>query len=674
MLRKNHDRIFLLLATLSVVGMVVLYYSQTLILERFETHTYDLRFKELRGAVNPHPDIGIIAINDKSIAELGRFPWSRRHYVDLVDNVKAAGAKALLMDAFFPEPEDDAVDQAFADSLARAGNVVLAVAFEFDLDGSIKGKTGNIPLIADGALGEGHINFHPDEDGVNRRSMLIIADHGQISFSLGLRGAMAWLGVDKVERGPFEVVIGDRHIPTDYFGTMLINYTGPPGTYPIYSFADVAKGRVDPAELQGKILFMGMTALGIYDMRVTPFHANTPGVEINATIADNIISGRFITRSGIEMLVDIFFIVLLGSVVFFMTARVAPKLTFPLFLLIVLTYMWFANYMFVQGRWLSIVYPLISAMFAYIVATAFHFMTLDRKSREIRRVFSSYVSRNVVDQLVNDPEAARIGGETRDVTILFLDVKGFTSFCEDLSPAEVVKTLNAYLAALTRIIMEHDGTVDKFLGDGIMAYWGAPLAMKGHAEAAVRCTLAMTAISVEMAEKYKRAGAEPLTFRVGINSGEAIAGNIGLKGKKMEYTLIGDNVNLCSRIEGRGKFYGVDMLVSESTYLATREKFLFRELDSIRVVGKKKPVRVYELVAAKDQAGSAELEDRIKDFGEGLSAYRSRSWDTAYDIFSRICTEFPDDQPARIYCERCQEFSKEPPPDDWDFVFDHKEK
>jgi adenylate cyclase len=301
-------------------------------------------------------------------------------------------------------------------------------------------------------------------------------------------------------------------------------------------------------------------------------------------------------------------------------------------------------------------------------------MTLDKRAREIRSVFSSYVSRSVVDQLASDPTMAKIGGESRDVTILFLDVKGFTSFCEDLEPDEVVRILNIYLAALTKIIMEHDGTVDKFLGDGIMAYWGAPLAMEGHANAAVDCTLAMMEFSRKMAEKYRQAGEDSLTFRVGINSGVAIAGNIGLKGQKMEYTLIGDSVNLSSRIEGSGKFYGVDMVVSESTYLATRERFLYRELDCIKVVGKHRPVRIYELLAEKGGAGSAGIEARSHVFEEGLNAYRNRSWEAAYNIFDRICTEFPEDKPALIYRERCKEYAAEPPPDDWDFVFVHKIK
>lgn len=670
---KKQKRVYFLLALMSVGVVVVLYYLQNPVLERFEAHTYDLRFKSLRGPIAPHPGIGIIAINDKSIAELGRFPWSRRHYVDLLDQVKAAGARAVLMDAFFPEVENDATDHAFAAALKRAGNVVLAVAFDFNPDGSISNKTGSIPLITEAALGEGHINFHPDEDGVNRRSMVTISDRGKLYPSLALRGAMAALGTETIERRPFSVLVGGREIPTDYFETMLINYTGPPGTYPIYSFADVAKGRVPPEELRDKVLFMGMTALGIYDMRVTPFHGNTPGVEINATIADNIVSGRFIRRSGIEALIDLLFIVLLGFTIIFITARLSPKLTFPVFMLISVSYLWFAHFMFGQGRWISMIYPLTSALFAYVVSTAFHFMSLDRRAREIRTVFSSYVSHRVVDQLVQDPSSAKIGGVSREVTILFLDVKGFTSFSETLDPGEVVKRLNEYLALLTRVIMEHGGTVDKFLGDGIMAYWGAPLAQKDHAEAAVRCTMALTEASNRMAERHRKDGETPLTFRVGLNSGEAIAGNIGLKGKKMEYTLIGDNVNLTSRVEGAGKYYGVDALVSESTYRATAAGFLFRELDCIRVVGRKNVVRIYELLATAGKA-PAETERLAEEFGRALAAYRGRRWDEAGELFAALGRDFPGDRPSALYLERCREFAKNPPPPDWDGVFKLKGK
>ena len=671
---KKQKVIFFLLAFLTISGVVALYYIQTPVLERFEAHTYDLRFKALRGAIAAHPDIGIIAINDRSIAELGRFPWTRKHYIDLIEQVKSAGAKALLMDAFFPEAESRATDQAFADALTRAGNVVLASAFDYNPDGSIKGKTSSIPLIAGAARAEGHINFHPDEDGVNRRTLLVIEDQDKSYPSLGLRGAMAGLNVSELVQKPFEIIVGDRHIPTDRYRTMLINYTGPPGSYPIYSFADVAKGRIAPEELKGKILFMGMTALGIYDMRVTPFDSNTPGVEINATIADNIISNRLITRSGIEALIDLFFIVTIGIFVFFMTARVSPRLTFPTFLLITVSYLWFANYMFEQGRWLSMIYPLTSALCCYVAATAFHFMTLDRRARQIRSVFSSYVSTRIVDQLINDPESVRIGGASRDVTIMFLDVRGFTTFSEDMAPARVVEVLNSYLAALTLVIMEHGGTVDKFLGDGIMAYWGAPLPQEGHAAAAVKCTLAMIEVSGRMSEKLRKLGQIPLSFRVGINSGEVIAGNIGLKGKKMEYTLIGDNVNLAARLEGTAKFYGVDVLVSDGTYAQSRENFIYRELDCIRVVGKKREVNIYELIAQRGGIEPLEEKERVTDFERGLFCYRNRQWEEALRLFSAICQRFPADVPAAIYCQRSRDMIATPPPDDWDGIFESRQK
>jgi adenylate cyclase len=523
-------------------------------------------------------------------------------------------------------------------------------------------------------MAEGHINFHPDEDGVNRRSLLVMEDQGILYPSLGLRGAMAGLGIDSIIQKPFEIVVGERHIPTDRYRTMLINYTGPPGTYPIYSFADVAKGRISPEKLKGKILFMGMTALGIYDMRVTPFDSNTPGVEINATIADNIISGRLITRSGIEALIDLFFIVVLGLFVFFMTARVSPKLTFPAFLLIAVAYLWFANYMFGQGRWLSMIYPMTSALCCYVVSTAFHFMTLDRRSRQIRSVFSSYVSSKIVDQLINDPDSAKIGGVSRDVTIIFLDVRGFTSFSEEMAPAQVVEVLNSYLAALTLVIMEYGGTVDKFLGDGIMAYWGAPLSQQGHAEAAVQCTLAMLDVSRQMAVKRKKLDQVSLSFRIGINSGDVIAGNIGLKGKKMEYTVIGDNVNLAARLEGTAKFYGVDVLVSDGTFMQTRDAFLYRELDCIRVVGKKREVNIYELIAVRGGIDPHEEQARITEFEKGLDCYRNRQWNESDKIFSAICRQFPEDVPATIYRQRSRDLLETPPADDWDGIFERKQK
>ncbi len=668
---KRQNLAGLLLTLLTLMLMVSLYYRQTPVLEAFEAKTYDLRFRFGRGPLSPSADIAIIAINEKSIAELGRFPWSRTTFTTLVDQVDKAGAKALLMDVFFPEPESGKVDQAFARSLKKAGNVSLAMAFDFAQDGRVAGVSDSLPVLKKAIYGEGHINFLPDDDGVNRRTMLLLSHQGRTIPSLGLQGAMAALGVKRAVQDSFSVRVGERRVPTDYYNTMLINHLGNSGAFPMYSFVDVMKGRVAPEELRGKVLFLGMTALGIYDMRVTPF-GNTPGVEIHATICDNILQGRFIRRSGIEQLIDLLFIVLVGGLIFFSTFRLRPGHALFLLPLILGGYIALAVVMFVQGHWLSIIYPLTSGLLAYTVAAGFRFVILDRRSREIHSVFSSYVSKKIVDELVRHPERATIGGDHRQITILFLDIKGFTSISERLPAMELVSTLNSYFAVLTDVIMEHGGTVDKFLGDGLMAYWGAPLAMDNHEAKGAACILALKGAVARLLKKHK--DLPEFSFRAGMNSGDVVAGNIGAQGRKMEYTVIGDTVNLAARLESTAKFYGVDNLVSESLFAATRNDFIYRELDRIRVVGKKIPITVYELLASVEEGVDAHTARLLELFGEGLQAYREQRWLAAKEIFAALCVRYPKDQPSQLYLKRCQQYAQKPPPEDWDTIFQRKEK
>jgi len=280
-----------------------------------------------------------------------------------------------------------------------------------------------------------------------------------------------------------------------------------------------------------------------------------------------------------------------------------------------------------------------------------------------------------VDQLVQNPELATIRGDSRTITIMFSDVKGYTSYSEKRNPSEVVTILNQYLAAMTKVIMDFEGTLDKFLGDGIMAYWGAPIDQENHPELAIRCILAMIGELERLHEKWRAEGTEPFYFRIGINTGEVIAGNIGAEGKKIEYTVIGDNVNLSSRLEGTAKYYGVTAVVSESTYQQTKECFIYRELDNIKVVGKQKPIKVYELVKEKDNQESDEaLLYNIKKFEEGLHFYKQRLWDEGIEIFSNLCEKNPEDKASQIFMERCQFFKLNPPPDDWDGVYERKGK
>ena len=675
--------------TLSAVVCVILftlfmYYSDAGFLDSFEARTYDLRFKLIRGPIEHDPNIVIAAIDEKSLAELGRYPWSREVYAPFLDNLKAAGAKAVIFDAFFPEEQNAKADGAFARAIERSGNVTLAAVVDLAGNEDIPDLIISIPMLTDAAKNTAHINALPDEDGVNRYNLLITTYYNEETEeeyffpSLGLMAAIESMDLGLEDISPSEdglyIIAGDREIPVVMAFTeegvplpfMLINYSGPPGTYERLSFVDVMKGRIEPDALKDKIVFFGATALGVYDMRESPFHPNTPGVEMHANIADTIIRGEFIEKSGIETLLDIFSIIALSLTAWFITIKFKPIVALPSVGVILIGYFIYVSTMFSAGSWVSMVYPMLSISLCYALTGYLRFILMEKKARHMRSMFSSYVSRKVVDELAANPETAKIGGDKKDITILFSDIKGYTSYSEKREPEVVVNTLNQYLGEMSSVIIDNDGTLDKFLGDGIMAYWGAPLPQANHHEMAIRCTLDMLKALKRLHVKWEAEGIEPFSIRVGLNSGKVIAGNVGAAGKKMEYTVIGDNVNLASRLEASAKVYGITVLVSESTYTPVKDLFLFRELDNIRVVGKTQPIRIYELLGERTDAAMVDLAER---FESGVTLYRDRNFVEAKSIFSSLAEESPDDPPCRVYIERCESFIQTPPPVDWDGVF-----
>lgn len=667
---KNTKLTSILLSLLSVFVVSALYYNQNQFIEAIESKSYDLRFKSLRGAIPPSPEIGIVTIDDKSIAELGRYPWSRVQYVRLLERLSAAGAKAVLFDVLFPEVETQTIDQSFAYAIKKAGNVGLAVAYDIGPDFKGVNGTHTLARIEKNAVNIGHINLNHEDDGVIRRNQLLIEAEGKQVASLGMLGAMMALGEMKFEALPYRIQLGSIVIPVDADYRMWINYTGPARHYPRFSFADIVQGRVNPEQLKGKTLFVGSTALGVYDLRVTPFDGNTPGVETHATIADNILTDRFIRRTGIEAMYDLVLIITLGLFTFYFTKRTGFYFAFPGAIVLSALYIWFAFWMFKQGSWISMVYPLLAVMVSLLVSGSYRYLVLERSAREIRSIFSSYHSDKLVARLEANPEAAQIGGDSKDVTIIFTDIKGFTSFSEQRTPQEVVARLNEYLSAMVTVIEEYDGYVDKFIGDGIMAYWGAPLAQAHHAKLAVSCVVAMQEQMKKLCVKWQSEGVEPFTIRAGIQSGEVVAGNVGLRGKKMEYTVIGDTVNQAARLEGSAKYYGVDSLVGENTYHRTCGEYSYRELDKIRMVGKQIPVTVYELTGLK----TVEDNKLNSDFSVALATYRERKWADAEKIFAALVAVFPDDRPSKIYLERCQYFKVSPAHENWDGVFNRRGK
>jgi len=657
---KRQKLVILALTSLIAVVCALLYYEQNPLFDSFEAKSYDFRF-HLRGPLKPNPAIVIVAIDDKSVRELGRFPWTRTRFAEFVDRATAAGAKAIYLDAFFPEKESEVADRAFADALRRSGITSLAVAFEFDKGGSVAGVTRSIPLISQAARSEPHINMFPDNDGVVRSIRLLLSDDQGPVASMSLSAAKGLLGAKSIEPGTLRISLDEHDIPTDSEYYHYINYIGPPGTYPRYSFSDVVAGRVGAAHLKDKIVLVGATTLGIYDMRVTPFSNNSPGVEVHANAIDAMTRGAFMKHGGVESLIDLVAIVVLGALAATITLYLRYAMSLTLITALFFGYFGFAYFLFLHGMWISVVYPELSLVFSFFTTVYLRFAILDRKAREVKEMFSSYVSKHVVDRLIQDPSQARVGGDNRVLTILFSDVENYTGFSEKLPPHEVVRILNEYLAEMTGIVMEHEGTLDKFIGDGIMVFWGAPLQQENHAELAVDCALRMRAKMEELRSRWQESGQAPLSLRIGINTGEVIVGNIGVTGKKMEYTAIGDKVNLASRLESINKLYGTRLLISDETRShLPRAKYHMRLVDAVRVKGKERATELYEV--------SLQANPAFAPYEEALEHFRSCRFVEAKEIFAELAERY-DDPPSRLFQKRCADFIANPPPEGWDGAF-----
>jgi adenylate cyclase len=446
-----------------------------------------------------------------------------------------------------------------------------------------------------------HINMNPDIDGTLRWEMLAIEYQDDYYAPIGLQAARLYRDVP-LEKMTLDfsgaVQVGDTVIPTDEFGRMLINYRGPNKTFPMYPISDLLDRTLPAGAFKDKIVLIGATAIGIYDLRVTPFSTNMAGIEKHASVVDNILKGDFLRRTlGLDIPLIFVFTLILGILI----PRLGAKAGAALFLLVFAGYSLFVYYLFAsKGIWFSYIYPASALFFGYTSQTAYRFFTEERRARDIRKMFSSYVSKRIVDELIRDPSKAKLGGDRKEITVLFSDIRGFTNFSEKHQPEEVVSLLNEYLGAMTQIVFEHDGTLDKFVGDAIMALWGAPVGQPDHAERACRCAVDMITKLKELQNKWTAEGKYAIDIGIGINTGDMVVGNMGAEGKKMDYTVIGDNVNLGARLESLTRKYNNHIIISEYTYGKVKDMVKVNELGSETVKGKEQPVVIYDLVGIKD--------------------------------------------------------------------------
>jgi adenylate cyclase len=413
---------------------------------------------------------------------------------------------------------------------------------------------------------------------------------------------------------------------------------------------------------------VGATAVGIYDIRVTPLDYVFPGLEVHANVIDSILQRQFLYRPNWVTLFDILAITIIGVLLGIILPRVKPLwgALSGIFILIAFTLLF--QYLFqAQGYWVNMTYPMLNLGLTYLGITGYRYWTEEREKKKIRGAFQYYLTASVVEQMLKNPEKLRLGGEKKDLTVLFSDIRGFTSISEHMTPEALVKFLNEYLTKMTDIIFKYDGLLDKYMGDAIMAIWGAPLDQPDHAPRACYTALDMVDELRVLQEKWAAEGMPRLKIGIGINAGPMVVGNMG-SDRRFDYTVMGDSVNLGSRLEGLNKVYGTNIIVSEMTYERVREEILGRELDSVRVKGKGQPVKIYELIVRRSQA-SSEQKVRVEEFHAALADYRNRQWPRARQTFQAILEKQPHDGAAKLYMERCQTLEKNPPPEGWDGVY-----
>ncbi len=532
----------------------------------------------------------------------------------------------------------------------------------------------NIPLLISRKNLSGFFNVVPDlEDGNIRRVPLVIKYKDSYFPSLDLQILRRYYDDQPirmvVNRGGIEAFyIGKNRISTASDGTVMINYKGPEFTFPHYSVYDVINHKIPKESLKDRIVLLGATEVGVYDLRTTPVSTAFPGVEVHANLLENMINASYFYRSDFVYLLSALLILVFGLIVGIVLPRLraVSGLIFSIALLggYIGGNLWF---LFTEKTWTSFIYIIGVIILNWFAIILFKFFGEEKDKRFIKGAFQQYLSPKVIDQLVDDPSMLTLGGEKREITAFFSDVKGFSTISESLTPEELVELLNEYLTAMTDIVMKYDGTVDKFEGDAVIAFFGAPISYADHAKRACLASIEMQDKLVEMRNNWRELGKHELYVRIGLSTGNCVVGNMG-SAYRMDYTMMGDSVNLAARLEGVNKQYKTFCMISEFTYKAVKDDLETRELDMIRVVGKNEPVRIFEVLGRKGEVDPARTK-AYKYFSKGLALYRNQKWDEANKYFSHTNKLLVRDGASMVFIDRCKEFKTNPPGKKWDGVY-----
>ncbi|HXL21969.1 MAG TPA: adenylate/guanylate cyclase domain-containing protein [Candidatus Dormibacteraeota bacterium] len=748
-------------------------------LQRLEFVSLDARFRYRPAEATPSDTpIVIVDIDQHSQEVLGRWPFARSRFADLLDALRTDGAKVAAFDITFSKPDQSGAavenlwkelearekrgeridpklraqvreianqydgDAQFASAIRRFGAVILGSYFLYtdaDMRGmdeaslnayaeqlaffsfpKVKvverraafgqqdrihlieafgnehpsllppGAEANLPILTSALSGDisgtGFFNAPSDQDGVVRRATTVLP-YGRskdlkdwdIFGSLDVMSAASFLrlrsgelalyyndtGVVSIDFGP------NLRIVPNPVGMLTINYRGPAGTFDHRSMADVVGGKVPAGTFRDKLVLIGATATGIGDLKTTPYGGTDyPGIEIHANVIDNILNQRFLKRGQNQFKLDVLFILLFGIPLGTFLALVSPR------------WMWFGvalmgplvgvdYYAFLHGWWLNFTVPAMTLASNVLLVSLYRALIEEKEKRRVRTAFGQYLSPEVIRRLLLNPRL--VDPKKTEISVMFSDIRGFTTISEKLDAQDLAVFLNQYLSDMTRLVFEHHGTLDKYIGDAVMAFWGAPFEEPGHATRACNTALKMMERVREMQKKWEAEGKPHLDIGIGLNTGVASVGNMG-SALRYGYTALGDSVNLSSRLEGLNKEYGTHILANETTFEYVKaDGFVFRELDLMRVKGKLQPVTLYELIGRAGEGsvyGSPEeVQVRVELFAKAREMYRHRQWEEAQRAFQAMLDKWPDDGPSRMYWKRCQEYLFDEPPSGWDGVF-----
>lgn len=703
------------------LGMVVLYIVQPTFLKQLDLAVHDAYLTRVDPDV-PSPLPVLVDIDEKSLARHGQWPWPRYRLAALVDRLGQAGVAAMGLDILLTEPDrtsparlrdqlrrDFGLDIVF-DGLPREiedndailahvltqNPVVLGCYFRFDaeagapgggvagpalaelnqpnsrpaMDTLPKARSVSLPLpIFTRNAPVAFFNASPDRDGLIRRVPLLLGADGTIHASLALRALMLAQGVETLilrggPDGPERIDCGPLAIPISPDGSMPLLFRGGAGTYPVFSASDILDNAIPAERLRGRIAFIGSSATGLRDIRATPFDPHYPGMETHAAAVDAIVSGRFLSAPawtpGAQVL-GMFLTCILGVLAF---GRASARVYAPLAAIMVWGIWQGGLGLFRHGVFLSPVPVLLTLGGHGVVLLGLRFWQEEHQKRTIHKAFSRYVSPEIVGRIVDSGRAdIALAGEERVISILFSDIRGFTALSERLAPEQVVALLNRYFTPMTSIVRDSQGTLDKFIGDALMAFWNAPLDVPEHAGRAVRAAWRMRQALDGLNTELRREHGFTLAIGIGIHTGRAFVGNMGTS-ELLSYTAIGDNVNLASRLEGLCPVYGVPAVVSEDTRAECSSEQAWQILDRVRVKGKAQPVRIFTPL---DQTEVQDRAEELAAHARALEAYDAGRFEEAKTAFSAL-EAHTGRHLYTLYARRCEEL-RAAPPENWDGVW-----